>query len=206
MAVVTFKSPDLHKPRNRQKAINFLAYPDKDPHGFFSQMKQDHPDLAQFANREIAGWLKTYLKGLADEVLNNRKGVELPGNLGVVMIGLSKLPADKKTFNIDFNASRQVGYRVHHHNLHTDGLLAKIYYYGNIPRRRLKIHNLVSFSPCRKLSRSVAAMMRENGIFKQFMVFSKYFRISNLYHRRKITRYTMEGKVMADYDPFSIDL
>lgn len=200
-----FKTPDLHAPRKREKAINFLAYPKKDPYGFFAKMKEQYPDLRQYSNNEIANWIKQYLQELANEVLNNRRGVELPGNLGAIMVGLIKPTRPTMAYNIDFNASRNLGVQVHHSNLHADGFLAKIYYYNNIPRRRLKIHNLISFKPCRKLSRAVSAIMRTEGEYKRYYYFTNHFKIIDLYRRRKSPKQVNNTILLEGYDPFAFD-
>lgn len=116
-SIFHFKSPDLHAPRNRKPAVNLLAYPNNDPYGFFAKMKKDHPDLRQFTNREIAGWLKNYLTLLAHEVIDNRHGVRLPGGLGAVIVGLTKPAENTARYNIDFATSKRLGLQVPYYGL-----------------------------------------------------------------------------------------
>lgn len=206
-----FNAPDLHASRNRTPAINFLAYPNKDPYGFFAQMKTDHPDLQQFTNREIAGWLKAYMKLLAQQVIDNRKGVRLPGGLGAVIVGLNKPTGTTERCNIDYNASKQYGFVVAHYNWHTNGYIAKIYYYGNIPRHRLQFHHLIRFKPCRKLQRTVAAVMKNEG-YKKYIFFTSSS-VREMFRKRKLPKaYRMLLKqeaamkqFLADYDEFRFD-
>jgi len=207
-----FKTPDLHAPRNRKKAINYLAYPNKDPFGFFAEMKQKHPDLRQFTNKEIAGWLKAYLKSFAQEVIDSRRGIKLPGGLGAVMIGLSKPTMKTAGHNIDFGMSRRLGIQVPYLNHHTDGYLAKIYYYNNIPWDRLDIHHLIRFEPCRNLKRAVAAEMKGDG-YRRYMFFGSNMTLRDLFRERKMPRADKlhmnkqadDRVALALYDEFRFD-
>jgi hypothetical protein len=207
-----FKSPDLHAPRNRKKAVNFLSYANKDPYGFFAVMKQQHPDLQSFTNKEIAGWLKAYLKLLAQEVIANRQGVRLPGGLGAVVIGLNVPTKKTAGFNIDFCLSKRLGIQVPYKNHHSDGRLAKIYYYNNIPWDRLDIHNSIRFEPCRKLKRDVAYEMKSGG-YNRYLFFSPNSPIRDIFRKRKLPKadqlYDRKQEVnrglLANHDEFRFD-
>jgi hypothetical protein len=208
-----FVKADLHGPRNRSQIKDFLAYPDKDPFYFFARMKQQHPQLSDYSNREIAQWIKLFNEHLAAQVITERKGVELPERLGIVMTGVCKLTDKTAGCNIDYRTSAQVGVTVPYRNNNTEGYVAKIYYTNNIPRCKFKNRNLWRFKPCRALSRAVSEVMKMEGGYKRYMAFTRKSPVSHLFRKPKISKPSRKQineeetrkKMEAEYDEFSFD-
>ena len=176
-----YKKPDLHAPRNRDRVKDFLAYPEKDPYGFFARMKSQHPELAKYNNRAIGKFIEEYNSSLVTEAINNSwGGVALPENLGTIIVSACSVPAEIAKRNIDFNASNRLGIAVPYNNMHSDRYVAKINYVNNIRWHRFKNHELWKFKPCRNFQRSVAAAFKD-GKHNWFKQFTKRFRLSDIF-------------------------
>ncbi len=211
-----FKAPDLHAPRNRNDGINLIAYPDDDRYGFFAAAKEQYPSLAELTNNQIAGVIKAILKHYANEVISNRKGVKLPGGLGAAVTGLSNPTNETAQYNVDYNASRQCGFEVHHMNWHTNGLIAKIYYTTNPYGCKLKSYR-VSFKPCRNLQRAVSAVMKTEGGYHNYWSSSPIWPVTKMFQKQKQYKQTWRQKkaekeekelqryIREEYDEFSFD-
>ena len=183
----TYKKPDLHVPRNRPKPVDILAYPQKDPYGFFAKLKKRHPNLEIYTNREIAILIEECNKLMADEVATSWDGVMLPEGLGFVITGLSKLPERIACNNIDYATSNELGIKVPYQNHHSNGYVAKVMYTNNIPGHRFINHGLWTFKPCRNLQRAVSAEMK-NGRSNWHKIFTKYFTVTSLFRKQKVPK------------------
>ena len=189
-----FKQPDLHAPRHRTKAIDFLAYPNKDTHGFFVKLKKQHPQMEQYSNREIAGWIKVYSKQMALEVVNNRNGATLPGGLGGVVTAVSRPSEMTCSHNVDFKTSKELGFEVHYSNDTSEGMLAKIYYTNKVSRCKLKNYR-VTFEPCRNVKREVAAIMKTERGYNKYWFSSPQSPVTNLFQKVKPPKQTWRNKL-----------
>lgn len=188
-----FKGPDLNAARQRKDGINLIAYPDEDRHGFFAAAKEQYPSLAELTNKQIAGVIKAILKHYADEVVNNRHGVKLPGGLGAVVTGLSELTNETSQNNIDYNTSKQLGFVVRHLNSQTNGLLAKIYYTANTYGCKLKSYR-VTFKPCRNIKRKVSAIMKSESSYRRYIITHPKWSITNIFRKPKTPKQTWRQK------------
>jgi hypothetical protein len=175
-----FVPPNLHAPRHRVKAIDYLSYPNKDRYGFFASLKEQHPQLSAYSNREIANWIKECNRLLAQEVVSNRQGVKLPEGLGGVVTGLCKLTAKTANNNIDYTTSKRLGVIVPHRNLHTDGYTAKVFHVSKISG--------CMFKPCRALSRAVSTAIKAEGSYSKYIVFTTKQHVTELFQKPKISK------------------
>lgn len=180
-----FKAPDLHAPRARKKPPDLLSDPQKDPTGFFAKMKQMHPHMQQYTNKQIAGWIEEHNKLLAQEIIDNRMGIKLPFGLGRIITGICKLTDKTARQNIDYKTSKSIGVQVPYNNAHSFGYIAKVYHTAYLYRCKFKNHRLWHFKPCRKLSRAVSAVVN-NGDFKKYIYFTKDFTPAKLFSKPKI--------------------
>ena len=214
-----FKGPDLHAPRKRTKTKKIITYPQKDPDGFFAATKKQYPSLAEFTNQQLAGIMKVITNILADEVVTNRHGVKLPGGLGAVVTGTYKPTEKTADYNIDFKTSKELGIQVHYMNWHTYGYMAKIYYTASTYGCKLKSYR-VTFKPCRKLQREIAAVMKTDGGFKRYYPSSSTWPITYSFRKRDPLKRTWRQKkaekeekkrleeyrkFLEDYDEFRFD-
>ena len=194
MEHIPFAGPDLHAKRNRPKTVKLSAHTRKDPLGFFADTKRQYPSLAEFSNRKLAGIFKVIGETFANEVLTNRQGIKLPGGLGGVVICLSKPSEKTRLYNIDFNTSKQLGFKVPYSNGLTDGNIAKIYYTANVHGGKFKEKYQCSFQPCRKLQRAVSAVMKTELGYKNYLFKSKKQNVASLFHKTKPGKPTWRQK------------
>lgn len=179
----SYKKPDLKAKRNREKVKDYLAYPDKDPFGFFARMKEQYPQLAIYSNREIAKWITMYNEAMVElAVTDGWDGIVLPQDLGFVIVTSCKVPEETAARNIDHATSAKVGMPVAYRNAHSSRYVGKIRYYNDIPRHRFLKHKLWTFKPCRKFKRAVSARFKE-GRHNEYKQFSKSFRISDIFRK-----------------------
>jgi hypothetical protein len=208
-----FKKPDLHAPRKRQQVKDFLAYPHKDPYGFFARLKQQNPQLEKYTNKEIGGWITSFNKQMADDVANTRHGVTLPQGLGKVLTGICKPTEVTASNNIDYATSQKLGFQVRYRNGNTDGFLAKIYYINNMPRCRFKKYYQCRFKPCRALSRAVSKVMKTDTGYKQYIHFTQRASVAGMFNKTKRQRpdwrkrklEALEALSNSNYDEFCFD-
>ena len=208
-----YKKPDLHAPRNRKQVKDFLSRPDKDPFKFFARLKQQNPELKKYTNKEIGGWIMAFNKQMADEVANTRHGVILPQGLGKVQTGVCKPTEVTAANNIDYATSQKLGFQVHYSNSHTDGFLAKIRYFNNMPRCRFKKYHKWRFKPCRALKKAVSTVMKKDTGYKQYFPFSQRVSATGVFNKtkrqrpdwRKRKQEALEALSNSNYDEFCFD-
>ena len=138
--------------------------------------------------------MKVINNTLADEVVTNRNGIKLPGGLGGVVICLSKPSEKTRLYNIDFNTSKQLGFKVPYSNDPTDGNIAKIYYTANVHGGKFRKQYQCSFEPCRKLQRAVSAIMKTELGYKKYLFKSKKQNVASLFHKTKPGKPTWRQK------------
>jgi len=172
-----YKSPDLNAPRRRKKSLNILN--DK----FCSEFKKRNPEYKDLDNNVIKDVVRSFNEEIYNNVIENRNGVELPENLGIIFIGSCDKPNKD---NIDYNKSIKYGVKVNHKNWDSDDLLMKIFYTNYTTRYLFKFRKLWKFKPHRDFARKASKVYREE--------FNKYLRIdsgqpvSKLFRKIDITK------------------
>lgn len=114
----TFRKPDLNAPRYRPNRLNLLNKK------FCNEFREANPETT-LTDDQIKQIVYEYNGLLWETALQCRDGVELPEGLGHIFIGCCP---PKKTKNIDFARSRELGVTVQHQNWETDGTVGKIFY------------------------------------------------------------------------------
>ncbi len=119
-----FIGPSLNAPRHRDIPTDFLSHSAKDPTGFFARMKEQHPELSKYTNRDLAKCIELYNRSLTDEVVSNGwQGLRLPEDLGFVIVGAGTyneqlLQHSKTVGRIALNTSQKgSGYLIYSGNL-----------------------------------------------------------------------------------------
>jgi hypothetical protein len=211
-----FKAPDLHASRNRNGAPDCLSYPKQDIYGYFTRLKQQHPQMAKYSNSQIAGWIQDFGILMANEVATNRDGVMLPEGLGQVVVVACKVSEMTASNNIDYATSGKLGVVVHHQNDHSAGYVAKIKYYNDIPRQRFTNHQLWDFKPCRALKKAVVADFMK-GNFNRHMSVSNRYRMADIFRKPKPFKPSwrqlkadkeaqeLQRYIREEYDEFAFD-
>jgi len=148
-----FKTPNLKAPRFRADTYEVL---NKE---FFDRFRKKHPQYKKIEDKELRKIIKTFNKGIFQNVIDNRNGVQLPESIGWLFIGTCQ-PSKKK--NIDFAKSRKYGVKVANKNWDSDGKLAKIFFTSRALKHKMKNREFWSFSASREFKRSVAKSYPEN--------------------------------------------
>ena len=116
-------------------------------------------NIKKIEDKELRKIIKTFNKGIFQNVIDNRNGVQLPESIGWLFIGTCQ-PSKKK--NIDFAKSRKYGVKVANKNWDSDGKLAKIFFTSRALKHKMKNREFWSFSASREFKRSVAKSYPEN--------------------------------------------
>lgn len=176
-----FKSPDLNAPRKRKKNLNLLDYK------FYSEFKKRNPEYKHLDNAVIKGVIRSFNEEIYNNVIENRSGVELPENLGIIFIGSCDKP---NRANVDYDKSSKYGVKVNHRNWDSDDLLMKIFYTNYNTRYLFRFRKLWQFKPHRDFSRKASSVYRED--------FNKYARIDSGIPVSSLFKKT-EIKTIKDY-------
>lgn len=138
--------PDPKAPRYRVKFRNSIG------RTFLDDFRKKYPQHTHYSDKQLTQTIKEHLKLIPQEVVDNRDGVELPANLGVVFIGM--VPGTKKkNRGIAWNQSTKLGTIVHYKNHETDGKLVKIHYCNYKSKLRFESRHLWGFTAVRPLKK-----------------------------------------------------
>ena len=114
-----YKSPDLSKPRYREKVLSLLNVKT------LNKFKDKNPMYSSVDDTKLKNVIKTFNGMIWENIIDNRDGVELPDSLGYLFIGTC--PAAKKV-NMDYSLSKKYGKVIQNKNWDTDGNVGKIFY------------------------------------------------------------------------------
>jgi len=157
-----FKKPDLNAPRKRKKSLNLLD------DNFYKEFKERNPEYTELDNSVIKEVIRSFNEEIYNNVIENRDGVELPENLGIIFIGSCK---KSSKINIDYKKSKEYGVKVKHKNWDSDNLLMKIFYTNYNNRTLFRFRNLWRFKPHRDFARKASTNYRKG--------FNKYVRVKS---------------------------
>lgn len=136
-------------PRNRKKADYNLGTLWKD---YKKENKESSKGITQARFNHIITRANTLSM---EAVINNVSGFKMPGKLGDIFISkVKKDRSKKKTLNVNWKQSKEIGKKVYHLNNHSDNFDYKVFW----NKRTAFCRNITmySFGPCRKLSRNLA--------------------------------------------------
>lgn len=151
----SFVKPNLNAPRYRKQLYHVCN------EELYKEFLKKYPDYAKVF-KTYGDFQKTISSGNAklwQTAIDVRDGVELPEGIGFIFIGSCK---NKKRENIDYGKSIKYGVKITHTNLETDGKIAKIFYTNYPVKYRIKFRNIWGFTACRKFSRTVKDVFKEN--------------------------------------------
>ena len=132
---------------------------------FYNKLKADHPNLQKYRDQEILKCIEGFNRLIADTIIDYRDGVQLPANMGLLMI----CTLGKRTNSIDHKRSAELGVEVHMQNEHSDGYGGGIYYSTCLPKENQvkKVHmyrncQYWTMCPSEKLKAQIAIAYKEN--------------------------------------------
>jgi hypothetical protein len=134
--------------------------------------------------------------------LDERDGIELPQSMGHIFIVSCEATTKE---NVDFNKSAQLGVKVFHRNLKTDGKIAKIFYSNYPTKYNFANKKLWAFKAGRNFSRTVTKEYPEKWTM---YILKEKFKKGDVYKANRRKAYLM-GKTKEaateDYNEFNMD-
>lgn len=173
----TFRQPDLSQPRYRVESVQV------DNKHFYKALCKKVPEAKALGLSKIKKVINEFNELIAQYIMENREGVELPESLGYMFIATCKA---KPSENIDYHKSKLYGVKVTHKNWDTDGALGKIVYTNYNAKYKFKDSAMWGFKPARKFKRAVSKHYIEN--WKMYIELNRNEKISALIQRMVITK------------------
>lgn len=173
----TFRKPDLNQPRYRVEAKQ------ADSVNFYKALCKKVPGATALGINKTRAIIKEFNELIAQYIMENREGVELPESLGYMFVATCK---SKPKDNIDYHKSKLYGVKVSHKNWETDGALGKIVYTNYNSKYKFKDSSMWGFKPARKFKRAVSKYYIEN--WKMYMELNRNEKVSALIQQMVKTR------------------
>lgn len=193
----TFRKPDLNQPRYRVETRQI------DTVDFYKKLCEKVPKATALGISETRAIIKEFNELIAQYIMENREGVELPESLGYMFVATCK---SKPKDNIDFHKSKLYGVKVSHKNWETDGALGKIVYTNYNSKYKFVDSAMWSFKPARKFKRAVSKYYTEN--WKMYMELNKNEKVSALIQRMvkdRDSRTEYVKEVLKNYNEFDFN-
>lgn len=169
--MTSFRAPDLSAPRFKSKKLNLLNK------GLFEAFIEKHPEYkGKIDLNDFKSIVMTYNGVIRDTAINFRDGVELPQDLGYLLI--AKCNRSEK-LNPDFRSSIKYGKVVPHTNWDSDNYLAKICYSNYSLKYRFKDRELWSFVPTKVFRQDVSKNFAE--MYNRYIHLTDKLKLSRLY-------------------------
>ena len=185
------KKNDLNAPRHRPARLSVLT------RKFYSDFRKKHPEYKHMKNSEITNIISTFNEMLADNIIENRDGIELPEGLGYCFIGTCKPP---KKQNTDFYTSIKYNKKIKHRNFESDNYLAKIFYSNYASKYKYKYRELWQFKGSKEFRSNVAAAYPEN--WKKYIQVENFQMINKLYGKHLTKQYFLK-KDKESFDTYN---
>lgn len=169
-----FKAPDLSAPRYRRKVKNLLNSET------LKKFYEKHPNYEGKVDIRTFKAVVTDFNGrLKQGVIDTRDGIEMPENLGYLIITRCNKPKKK---NLDFASSIKYGQKVSHRNWDSDNYLAKICYSNYSLKYRFSDRELWGFKPGKTFRQAVSSAFPES--YQNYILLSSKTKLSELYKKR----------------------
>jgi hypothetical protein len=169
--MTNFRAPDLSAPRYKRKTMNLL---NRDLYKAFLERHPEYRDTLDL--KTFKSIVQTYNGIIRDTTINYRDGVELPEDLGYIIV--AKCDRSSKT-NLDFASSIKYGKMITHRNWESDNYLAKICYSNYSLKYRFKDRELWSFIPIKTYRQSVSESFAE--MHNKYIYLTDKLKLSELY-------------------------
>jgi len=173
---------------------------------FYNKLKEEHPELRKYTNQQILKYIEDFNFLLADTIIDYRDGVQLPANMGLLMV----CTMGKRTNSIDHKKSAELGVEVRMLNEHSDGYGGGIYYSTCMPKEN-QVKNVHMYKNCQywtmepsfKLKQQIKDAYIEN--WKKYHMVSKRRRyedlVENSYHKQMKNKQDIK-QIKDTYDEF----
>jgi hypothetical protein len=146
----------------------------------FNKFLKKYPEYKNLNYETFKEVIKSFNNKLVDKVIEERNGVALPENLGVIVICSFKPKNNSSNFN--FKLSNEHGKNVKNRNLNTEDLLCKIFYTNYNYRMRLANRAFWKFTPHRSFKRKVSKEFIDN--YNKYILINSDTKVSSLYDKK----------------------
>jgi hypothetical protein len=189
------KKPDLAGPRFRTKRISILKAKT------LKDLKKKYPEYSSLSLTEFKNIIMTFNAKIAESVINNRNGVELPDGLGFIFMGTC--PAAKKK-NVDFKKSIDFGVEASFRNWDSDNKLLKIFYTNRNSKHPFENKQVWSFKAVKQFRHDASVAFKDN--WTKYIEVSPDQKISAMFdrHRKKEFARNLKPVVPEGYDEFKM--
>jgi hypothetical protein len=165
-----FNPPDRNSPRFRQKYLRILNLE------FYKKLNKEYPDL-ELTNKEIKDIIFAFHHECTEVIANNRDGIELPKQLGFIVLGACK----KKELPHNEGLSEQLGVQVYNKNWESNQWICKVCYTNYPTKYKFKNHRFWGFEAGRPLKKAVSNAFIAN--YKKYVILDNFMKIATLYRK-----------------------
>ena len=191
------KEPDRNAPRFRGRRLSVLTA------DTLKALKKKYPEYKDMSFLQFKDIIMTFNGNIAQGVINNRSGVELPEGLGVVFMGSCPPPKNKK---VDFKKSIENGIEIKYQNWDSDNRLLKIFYTNHNTKYPFQNKQVWAFKAVRQFRQDASKAFQKN--WQKYIVISPEKKISTLLDRHRKTQYAKKQNlkpiVPEGYNEFNI--
>lgn len=163
-----YNKPDLSAPRYFVKTLKIINQE------FFDKFRKEYPDLL-LSNKDIRKTIHIFNELCVDQIANNRDGLELPEQLGFILVGSCK----KKEPPIDEKLSSELELEIQQKNWESNQWLCKVCYTNFASKYKFRNSNLWAFEAGRVLKRKASAAYKEN--YKKYVVLDNFRKLNHLF-------------------------
>lgn len=192
----TFKEPDRKAPRYREKTLTLLKT------STLNKFKEKFPKYKDLSFQDFKKIISTFNDSLAQGIMENRNGIELPNGLGNIFIGTCPKPKEKE--NIDFASSIKHGVKVTHKNWDSDNNLMKIFYTNHNAKYSYGNKQAWAFKASRPFRKQASNYYKEN--WQKYINVAPNEKISAMFdrHRVKEKMKNLKPIIPEGYDEFKL--
>jgi len=185
--------PDLKAPRFRNEILGTI-------NRLYIKHLRSKLELS-VTDEQIKTVIRTFNTLVWKSVIENRDGVDLPGQLGNIII--VTCPTTIKE-NKDYRNSSLSGEKVIHKNWDTDNKIGKIFYTNEEIKYRFKNYEIWGFSASRDFKRAVAKTYPV--LWKRYIQIDHNFKVSKIFRKNFLSQMKDPSFVdLKEYDEFALD-
>lgn len=187
--------PNLNGPRFREKRISILTRKK------LEMFKDQHPEYSNMTLKQFKSIIMTFNSFLAQGVIDNRDGIELPQGLGFIF--MASCPATKKQ-NIDYKKSFNYGIKTNHKNWDSDNKLLKIFYTNSNTKYPFTNKQVWSFKAVKQFRKNASESYKNN--WAKYIEVYPTDKISQMFdkYRKKDIAKRLGSNIPKDYDEFKL--
>lgn len=198
--IIEYGYNDRTAPRFRRTRHSVIDYK------FYNKFRKKYPkysDKELYPDALLGKIIDEFNTTIYQETVNCREGVELPEDIGKLFIGSCEPPKKK---NINHKLSTIYKKPIGEHNLHSDRLLAKIFYSNYDKKYTFPSRELWSFKGSREFKNFVSTMYPENWM--NYIMVEKHMLINRQYNsivtKEKMADIIGNAPVPENYNEFEI--